>query len=108
MESQWYSDVRIPLLIAEKGIALRFLSCEPLLGPLNLREYLPSIDWVIVGGESGPGARPIESDWIRRIRDDCLNADTPFFFKQWGGVDKKKADRLLDGFEWNDTPTIGG
>jgi protein gp37 len=70
------------------------------LGELNLDE----IDWVIVGGESGPGARPIEIGWVRNIREQCLARSVPFFFKQWGGINKKKAGRLLDGETWNEMP----
>ena len=76
--------------------SVRFLSLEPLLGPLpNLN--LRGIGWVIVGGESGPGARPIEADWVRDIQQQCLSSDVPFFFKQWGGVNKKRAGKKLDG-----------
>jgi len=76
--------------------SVRFLSLEPLLGPLpNLN--LRGIGWVIVGGESGPGARPIEADWVRDIQQQCHSSDVPFFFKQWGGVNKKRAGKKLDG-----------
>ncbi len=81
----------------------RFLSLEPLLGPLPSLS-LDGIDWVIVGGESGPGARPMAAEWVRHIRGACEQSGTPFFFKQWGGVRKKKTGRLLDGREWNETP----
>jgi len=81
---------------------LRFVSFEPLLGPVDVD--LTGIDWVIVGGESGPGARPIKIEWVRSIRDQCIEKKIPFFFKQWGGVNKKKAGRLLDGREWNEMP----
>lgn len=83
--------------------AVRFLSIEPLLedlGALDLR----GIDWVIVGGESGLGARPMQVEWVRSIRDQCLSARVPFFFKQWGGIRKKVAGRLLDGRTWNEMP----
>lgn len=81
----------------------KFLSCEPLLGALpNLP--LKEIQWVIVGGESGPGARPIEREWVTDIRDQCLRASVPFFFKQWGGTRKKKAGRLLEGRTWDELP----
>lgn len=83
--------------------AVRFLSLEPLLGPLDSIN-LEGIGWVIVGGESGPGARPIEADWVRSIRAQCERAGTPFFFKQWGGTNKKRAGRTLDGEEWNGMP----
>jgi protein gp37 len=82
---------------------VRFLSLEPLLGPLpNLN--LRGIAWVIVGGESGPSARPIDPVWVRDIRDQCLTAKVPFFFKQWGGVNKKEAGRELDGRTWDEMP----
>jgi protein gp37 len=81
----------------------RFLSIEPLLGPLpslDLRE----IHWVIVGGESGPQARPMSPDWARGVRDHCVAAGVPFFFKQWGGVRKKQNGRVLDGQLWDEFP----
>jgi protein gp37 len=67
---------------------------------------LAKIDWVIVGGESGPGARPIDPDWVRDIRDQCIETKTPFFFKQWGGVNKKKNGRTLDGRTWSQMPNV--
>ncbi|MFW5973092.1 MAG: DUF5131 family protein [Bacteroidota bacterium] len=76
--------------------AIKFLSLEPLIGPLPGLE-LTGIDWVIVGGESGPNARPMEAGWVRHIRDVCADAGVPFFFKQWGGRNKKAAGRILDG-----------
>lgn len=85
------------------GAKTKFLSLEPLLGPIPDMD-LSGIDWVIVGGESGPGARPMRDDWVRDIRDQCENASVPFFFKQWGGVNKKKAGRLLDGQTWDEMP----
>jgi protein gp37 len=89
--------------LRETEAAVKFLSLEPLLGPLdNLR--LESIDWVIVGGESGPGARLMNSDWVTSIRDQCINAGVPFFFKQWGGVRKKKFGRMLEGRTWDEMP----
>jgi len=81
---------------------IRFLSCEPLLGPLHLQFH--GIHWVIVGGESGPGHRPMDFEWARRIRDECLAAGVPFFFKQVGGRTAKAGGRLLDGREWNALP----
>ena len=83
----------------------KFLSLEPLLGPLGKLD-LSGIDWVIVGGESGPRARSIEADWAREIRDQCIEQKVPFFFKQWGGVRKKKNGRILDGVEWNEMPNV--
>ena len=84
---------------------IKFLSLEPLLGPLKGLN-LSGIDWVIVGGESGPGARPVEISWIRQIRSNCLDNEVPFFFKQWGGVRKKHAGRILDGRTWDELPII--
>jgi protein gp37 len=83
--------------------AVRFLSVEPLLGPIS-RLPLRRIDWVIVGGESGPRARPCNADWVRAIRDRCASAGVPFFFKQWGGKRKTAAGRVLDGRMWNEYP----
>lgn len=83
--------------------AVKFLSLEPLIGPLPDLN-LQNIDWVIVGGESGPGARPLARAWVTDIRDQCLAAQIPFFFKQWGGTRKKKAGRLLEGQLWNQMP----
>jgi protein gp37 len=131
VEDQRAADERIPLLLRTPA-AVRFLSCEPLLGPVDLGRWLicepcddgrpvtmgtilhcqnPRLDWVIVGGESGPGARPMHPDWARSLRDQCQAAGVPFFFKQWGEWDfegyrigKKYAGRLLDGREWNEFP----
>jgi protein gp37 len=83
--------------------AVKFLSLEPLLGPLD-DLWLEGIDWVIVGGESGPGARPMNLDWVTSIRDQCTEARVPFFFKQWGGVRKKKFGRMLEGRTWDEMP----
>jgi protein gp37 len=83
--------------------AIRFLSIEPFVGPIpNLN--LLGIDWVIVGGESGHGARPMLKNWVQKIRDLCLKQKVPFFFKQWGGMHKKRAGRLLENREWNEMP----
>src|SRR5712692_8312904 len=82
---------------------VRFLSIEPLLEPLG-RIELRGIAWVIVGGESGPGSRPMDGAWVRQVRDQCLKAGVPFFFKQWGGVRKHLTGRLLDGRTWNQLP----
>jgi protein gp37 len=146
VEDQARADERIPHLLATPA-AVRFLSCEPLLGPVDLRkvscwEYpkaevlnalsgrlegmfggfcatcLPRLDWVIVGGESGPGARPMQPDWARSLRDQCAAAGVPFFFKQWGEfaptsdcngpymmhVGKRAAGRLLDGVTHDGMP----
>lgn len=83
---------------------VKFLSLEPLLGQLTSLD-LRAIDWVIVGGESGPKARPMEEDWVLQIRDACVRAAVPFFFKQWGGVRKKAAGRSLCGRTWDEMPT---
>ena len=86
VESQswmWRSEV-----LKEVPAQIRFLSCEPMLGPLKLS--LDNLHWIIVGGESGVGARPMNPEWVRSVREQCLKANVPFFFKQWGGVQKKK------------------
>ncbi|MFE3958603.1 DUF5131 family protein [Nocardia sp. NPDC059091] len=92
--------------------AVRFLSCEPLLGAVDLTAVLgeggEGIGWVIAGGESGPGARPVDPEWVRALRDQCLAAGVPFFFKQWGGRTPKQNGRSLDGRIWNQYPRVGG
>jgi protein gp37 len=139
VEDQHWADLRIPALMATPA-AVRFLSCEPLLGPIDLAmdhecgdpphsPCPPSPDWVIVGGESGPGARPMNPGWVRSLRDQCTSEGVSFFFKQWGSyrwvagsrfneetrswedhgivpqrVSKKLAGRLLDGREWSEFP----
>ncbi len=90
--------------LRETGARVKFLSLEPLLEPLPDLD-LSGIDWVIVGGESGPSARPMDPAWVVDIRDQCVDAGVPFFFKQWGGVNKKKAGRLLEGRTWAEMPT---
>ena len=84
---------------------IKFLSLEPLLDDLG-RLDLNGIDWVIVGGESGPGARPMQIEWVRNVKRQCISQDVPFFFKQWGGTNKKKAGRILDGRVWNQIPVV--
>ena len=108
VENDDYTD-RIDLLRAS-GAAVKFLSLEPLLGPLSDLD-LDGIDWVIVGGESGPGARPMHPSWVREIRDQCIEQNVAFHFKQWGayGPDgvkrpKKKNGRELDGRTWDEWP----
>ncbi|MBI4860709.1 MAG: phage Gp37/Gp68 family protein [Candidatus Riflebacteria bacterium] len=89
------------------GAKLRFLSLEPLLGPVHDIRF-SGIDWVIAGGESGPGARPMAPAWVVEVRDQCVAAKVPFFFKQWGGFHKKRAGRLLEGQAWDEVPTKFG
>jgi len=89
--------------LRETGAAVKFLSLEPLLGPLPNLDF-SGIDWVIVGGESGPGARAMRREWVLDIRDQCKDAGIPFFFKQWGGTNKKKAGRLLENRTWDEMP----
>jgi protein gp37 len=101
VENQHYT-YRIDHLRETKS-SIKFLSIEPMLGPLNNLD-LEDIDWVIVGGESGAGARFMSPSWVTKVRDQCLVAGVPFFFKQWGGVNKKKAGRNLDGRTWNEMP----
>ena len=92
-------------LLRRVPAAVRFLSLEPLLGPLPDLD-LAGIGWVIVGGESGPGARPLEEEWVVDIREQCRVAGMPFFFKQWGGFPKKAAGRLLQGRTWDEMPLV--
>jgi len=96
---------RVDTLRQVEKAQLRFLSLEPLLGPLHDLD-LEGIGWVIVGGESGPGAREMKKEWALEVRNICLNADVPFFFKQWGGVQKKKRGRILDGRLYSEMPEI--
>ena len=103
IESERWMD-RLPLL-KETDAHVKFLSLEPLLGPLPHIE-LDGINWVIVGGESGPGARSMEADWVRDIRDQCRSHGVPFFFKQWGGVFKKRTGRTLDNRVWDEMPRL--
>jgi protein gp37 len=94
-------------VLRQTGACVKFLSLEPLLGPLGGLN-LEDIHWVIVGGESGPGARPMDPTWVAEIRDQCLAREVPFFFKQWGGVNKKRTGRLLEGRTWDDMPAVAG
>lgn len=120
VEDQRRADERIPHLVKTPA-AVRFLSCEPLLGPLNLEQWLwhktfladgprgvttGDLDWIITGGESGHGHRPIEVDWVRSIRDQCQDAGVVFFHKQWGGITPKAGGRDLDGRTWDDFPAV--
>ena len=113
VEDQTRANERIPLLL-DIPTKIHFLSMEPLLGPVNLHQkhpaacdadcWLSRIGWVIVGGESGPGSRPMQREWVQSLRDQCYGANVPFLFKQWGGVDKKATGRELDGRTHDDIP----
>ena len=92
--------------LRETGARVKFLSLEPLLGSLREVSFV-GIDWIIVGGESGPGARPMKKSWVKAIRQQCRRRRIPFFFKQWGGVNKKKAGRELDGRMYDEFPDVG-
>ena len=102
-------DYRIRHLLAVSAV-VRFLSCEPLIGPLDLTAFLkndgqrPSLHWVIAGGESGIGARQMHPQWARDLRDQCRVVGVPFFFKQWGGRTPKAGGRELDGHTWDEYP----
>ena len=116
-EINWPSNVWMGVSVENKNYTFRidhlrkthaltkFLSLEPLLGPLP-RMNLQGIDWIIAGGESGPGARPMAEEWVTDIRDQCTRARVPFFFKQWGGVRKKHNGRHLQGRTWDEMPTL--
>ena len=106
VENQFWADRRIPIL-AKVPAKVRFLSVEPLLKAVQLRKHLDQIQWVVVGGESGPHARPMDPEWAISIRDECLDADVPFFFKQWGGRHSKAGGRALEGRTWNQMPISG-
>ncbi len=105
VENRKYGLPRIAELRAAKT-AMRFLSVEPLLEDVGTID-LSGIHWVIVGGESGPGARPMEKEWVLSIRNQCRKARVPFFFKQWGGVHKAKNGRILEGRTYDQMPTLG-
>jgi protein gp37 len=91
--------------LQESPAGVRFLSIEPLIGRMGKLD-LAGIDWVIVGGESGPRARPVNADWVREIRDQCVDSSVAFFFKQWGGIRPKSGGRDLDGVQWSQFPTV--
>ena len=113
----WTNNIWVGVSVENSGVqyriddlrqvpaALRFLSIEPLIGPLE-SVSLSNIDWVIVGGESGPKARPMLEEWVLDIKDQCKIQHVPFFFKQWGGVNKKKTGRLLHGKTWDEMPMV--
>ena len=106
-ENQRYADQRIPQLLTVGG-AVRFVSVEPMLGPVDLSAYLGQdrLNWVIAGGESGPRARPINEDWVLSLRDQCEQAGVAFFFKQWGGVRKNATGHELDGRDYQEFPSL--
>ncbi len=107
VEDQTAADTRIPKLLGCPA-TVRFLSCEPLLGPVNLGAFFgPRLQWVIAGGESGPDARPCDPDWVRSLRDQCMTAGAAFFFKQYGGSAGKRGheEAVLDGRLWHEMPT---
>jgi protein gp37 len=122
-ENQDRADERIPILLRIPAV-VRFVSVEPMLAPIDLtfvgekltRALLPlnapapHLDWVICGGETGPGARPMYTDWVRSLRDQCVAADVPFFFKKWGSwhADSVDGDGIIDGKEWRQFPAIRG
>ena len=89
--------------LREVPAAIRFLSCEPLLGSLKEASF-DGMDWIIAGGESGPRARPMEEKWVREIRAKCRGGKIPFFFKQWGSTNKKRTERVLDDRTWDQFP----
>jgi len=97
------AEERLPRLL-EVPAVVRFVSCEPLLGPLDLAPWLAELHWVICGGESGHEARPMNPDWARSLRNQCLEARVPFYFKQWGGRYHNSGGRLLDGQIWDEMP----
>ena len=105
VENQYWADRRIPVLAAVPA-KIRFLSVEPLLKAVHLTRYLGQLQWVIVGGESGPRSRPMEAEWATRIRDECISAGVPFFFKQWGGLHNKACGRELEGRVWDQMPEV--
>ena len=114
-ELDWPSNIWLGVSVENNDYAYRinhlrktnamtkFISFEPLIGPITELD-INGIDWVIVGGESGPGARPIIKEWVEQIRDKCTEEDIPFFFKQWGGTIKKRTGRKLDGRTWEEMP----
>lgn len=99
-------DRSVPILL-DTPATCRMVSIEPMLGQIHIEnEWMRALDWIILGGESGPGARPMKPEWVRQVRDQSRFFGTPFLFKQWGGTNKKKAGRLLDGKEWNQFPEL--
>jgi len=103
VEDQERANLRIPHLLRVPA-RVRFLSCEPLLGPVDLTPWLDALHWVITGGESGPHARPLDPDWVQGLRDQCQAGDMALFHKQWGGRTPKAGGRDLDGRTWDQFP----
>ncbi len=101
--TQHWAEARLPHLLQVPAV-VRFVSCEPLLGPLDLTPWLPRLQWVICGGESGAHARPMWPAWVRALREQCQQVGVPFFFKQWGGRTHASGGRLLDGRTWDEMP----
>jgi protein gp37 len=106
VEDQIRADIRVPRLLRVPGVTVRFLSVEPLLGPVDLTPWIHDIDWVIVGGESGPHHRPMDLDHARSIRDQCASAGVAFFFKQVGGRTHDAGGDQLDGRQHQDFPKV--
>ncbi len=104
VENQYWAERRIPAL-KQVPAPVRFLSCEPLLRPLDLSAHLDGLQWVIVGGESGRRSRKMDPRWVAALRDQCSDADVPFFFKQWGGRNSKAGGRTLDARTHDDIPS---
>lgn len=120
VEDQKWANTRIPALL-DTPAAVRFLSCEPLLGPVDLTPWttwgdgslrydeppvVSGLRWVIAGGESGDGFRPVDGEWVRALRDQCVEAEVAFLFKQWGGRTPKAGGRELDGRTWDEYPSV--
>ena len=103
---QQHAAPRLDALLAHPAV-VRFVSCEPLLGPLDLTPWLPRLQWVICGGESGAHARPMWPQWARSLQEQCNEAGVPYFFKQWGGRHHAAGGRLLDGRTWDEMPPEG-
>jgi protein gp37 len=104
VENQQYADERLPHLVA-KDAAVRFVSYEPALGPVDFTPWAFDLDWIIAGGESGGGHRTPDAEWFREVRDFCERARLWFFFKQWGGINPKANGAMLDGREWKQVPS---
>ena len=116
-ELTWTSNIWMGISVEDSGYInrindlvdtsarIKFISFEPLLSNIE-RIQLDGINWVIVGGESGPNARPMKKEWVESIKDNCFSSEIPFFFKQWGGVNKKKNGRILDGKIWDEMPEV--